>query len=48
MSATNNQLVHSWQYKPGANVENVKGFAASAATGKMYVSKLLIEKGGKP
>src|SRR5579885_1815160 len=30
----------TWQYKPGENVENVKGFAASAATGKMYVSNI--------
>jgi DNA-binding beta-propeller fold protein YncE len=30
----------TWQYKPGQTVENVKGFAASAATGKMYVSNI--------
>jgi DNA-binding beta-propeller fold protein YncE len=28
----------TWQYKPGEEVQNVKGFAANAATGKMYVS----------
>ncbi len=30
----------TWQYQPGQKVENVKGFAASAATGKMYVSNI--------
>lgn len=30
----------TWQYQPGEKVENVKGFAASAATGKMYVSNI--------
>jgi DNA-binding beta-propeller fold protein YncE len=30
----------TWRYKPGETVENVKGFAASAATGKMYVSNI--------
>ena len=30
----------TWTYQPGAEVENVKGFAASAATGKMYVSNI--------
>ena len=30
----------TWDYKPGEKVENVKGFAASAATGKMYVSNI--------
>lgn len=30
----------TWDYKPGQTVENVKGFAASAATGKMYVSNV--------
>lgn len=30
----------TWSYKPGQTVENVKGFAASAATGKMYVSNV--------
>lgn len=30
----------TWTYKPGEKVENVKGFAASAATGKMYVSNI--------
>jgi DNA-binding beta-propeller fold protein YncE len=30
----------TWTYKPGDTVENVKGFAASAATGKMYVSNV--------
>lgn len=30
----------TWRYKPGEKVENVKGFAASAATGKMYVSNI--------
>lgn len=30
----------TWQYQPGDKVENVKGFAASAATGKMYVSNI--------
>src|ERR1700737_909200 len=28
----------TWTYPPGEKVENVKGFAASAATGKMYVT----------
>src|SRR5215467_6956983 len=28
----------TWLYKTGETVQNVKGFAASAATGKMYVS----------
>ncbi len=30
----------TWEYKAGEKVENVKGFAASAATGKMYVSNI--------
>jgi DNA-binding beta-propeller fold protein YncE len=30
----------TWQYKPGDKVENVKGFVASAATGRMYVSNI--------
>lgn len=30
----------TWTYKPGEKVENVKGFVASAATGKMYVSNI--------
>ncbi|MBC7925672.1 MAG: hypothetical protein H7039_08450 [Bryobacteraceae bacterium] len=30
----------TWDYKPGEKVENVKGFAASAATGRMYVSNI--------
>ena len=30
--------IPTWTYQPGENVENVKGFAASAATGKMYVT----------
>jgi DNA-binding beta-propeller fold protein YncE len=30
----------TWEYKPGDKVENVKGFAASAATGRMYVSTI--------
>src|SRR5579863_4957991 len=30
----------TWTYKQGETVENVKGFAASAATGKMYVSNI--------
>ncbi len=30
----------TWDYKAGEKVENVKGFAASAATGKMYVSNV--------
>lgn len=34
------QRFPTWQYKPGDKVENVKGFAASAATGKMYVSNI--------
>ena len=32
--------IPTWQYKPGDKVENVKGFAASAATGKMFVSNI--------
>lgn len=30
----------TWEYKTGEKVENVKGFAASAATGRMYVSNI--------
>src|SRR5215469_4681009 len=30
----------TWRYKPGEQVENVKGFAASSATGRMYVSNI--------
>lgn len=30
----------TWDYKPGEKVENVKGFAASAVTGRMYVSNI--------
>ena len=30
--------IPTWTYKQGEKVENVKGFAASAATGKMYVT----------
>jgi len=30
--------IPTWTYKPGEKVENVKGFAVSAATGKMYVT----------
>ena len=30
----------TWTYKPGETIENVKGFAASAVTGKMYVSNV--------
>jgi DNA-binding beta-propeller fold protein YncE len=30
----------TWQYAAGEKVENVKGFAASAATGKMYVTNI--------
>src|SRR5947209_9620874 len=30
----------TWSYQPGDKVENVKGFAASAATGKMYVTNI--------
>ncbi len=30
----------TWEYASGQKVENVKGFAASAATGKMYVSNI--------
>jgi DNA-binding beta-propeller fold protein YncE len=30
----------TWRYKPGETVENVKGFAASSATGRMYVSNI--------
>lgn len=30
----------TWTYKPGDTVENVKGFAASAVTGKMYVTNV--------
>ena len=30
----------TWRYKTGEKVENVKGFVASAATGKMYVSNI--------
>lgn len=30
----------TWKYAPGDKVENVKGFAASAATGKMYVTNI--------
>ena len=32
--------IPTWTYAPGQKVENVKGFAASAATGKMYVTNL--------
>ena len=32
--------IPTWTYPPGQNVENVKGFAASAVTGKMYVTNL--------
>lgn len=32
--------IPTWQYKPGEKVENVKGFAASAVTGKMYVTNI--------
>jgi DNA-binding beta-propeller fold protein YncE len=32
--------IPTWQYKPGEKVENVKGFAASAATGRMYVTNI--------
>ena len=30
----------TWDYKPGEKVENVKGFAASAATGRMDVTNI--------
>src|ERR1700737_1382885 len=30
----------TWTYKPGDKVENVKGFAPSAATGRMYVTNI--------
>ena len=30
----------TWNYKPGQKVENVKGFVANAATGRMYVSNI--------
>ena len=30
----------TWSYKSGETIENVKGFAASAVTGKMYVSNV--------
>ncbi len=30
----------TWNYKPGDKVENVKGFVASAQTGRMYVSNI--------
>ncbi len=32
--------IPTWQYKPGEKVENVKGFAASAVTGRMYVTNI--------
>lgn len=32
--------IPTWDYQPGQKVENVKGFAASAATGRMYVTNI--------